>query len=121
MKAFVWTAALLGASVLGGETIDFESVAPGRLPSDSTSVAATTTGWFTAITGKGDEQQWEVRSDATAPSGAKVLAQVSDDPTSGRFPLAIYEDANLRDGEIRVKFKPISGRIDTSRSVTMIS
>ena len=110
MRAFVWIAALLAATTLNAETIDFEAVAPGRLPSGWSS-AATSTGWFTAITGKGAPQQWEVLSDATAPSGAKVLAQVSDDRASGRFPLAVY-GRDLVDGEVRVKFKPISGSVD---------
>lgn len=110
MRNLLWTAVFVTAA-LGGETIDFEAVAPGRLPSDWSS-AATSTGWFTAITGKGAPPQWEVLSDVTAPSGARVLAQVSDDRTSGRFPLAIYGRADLVNGKVQVKFKPISGSVD---------
>lgn len=111
MRGIFWTAALLAAAVLNGETIDFEQVAPGRLPS-GWSEAATSTGWFTAITGKGESPQWEVLADATASSGTKVLAQLSDDRTSGRFPLAVYGRADLVNGKVQVKFKPISGSVD---------
>jgi hypothetical protein len=64
------------------------------------------------MTSKAAPPRWEVIQDKSAPSGSKVLAQLSDDPTSGRFPLAIYEKASLQDGEIRVKFKPVSGKVD---------
>lgn len=111
MRGIFWTAAFLAATVLNGETIDFEQAARGRLPSDW-SEAATSAGWFTAITGKGKPPQWEVLPDATAPSGSKILAQLSDDRTSGRFPLAVYGRADLVNGKVQVKFKPISGSVD---------
>ena len=41
-----------------------------------------------------------------------MLAQLSDDRTSGRFPLAIYDGAEMTDGAIAVRFKPVSGRVD---------
>ena len=40
-----------------------------------------------------------------------MLAQLANNNSPGRFPLAIY-DSRLTDGEIRVRFKPISGRVD---------
>ena len=93
---------LLAALPLMAEKIDFESGSVGGLPS----------GWSAAMTAKAAPPKWEVIQDNSAPSGRKVLAQLSDDPTSGRFPLAIYEKAGLQDGEIRVKFKPVSGKVD---------
>ncbi len=101
----VWlslAALLLGVFPLRAETVDFESSMVGGLPA----------GWSTAMTFKALPPRWEVTPDGSAPSGGKVLAQLSDDPTSGRFPLAIYEKASLQDGEIRVKFKPVSGKVD---------
>jgi hypothetical protein len=53
-----------------------------------------------------------VRKDDSAPSKPNVLAQVSNDATGGRFPLAVYEKASLKDGTLSVKFKAISGRGD---------
>jgi len=93
---------LLAALPVTAEGIDFESGSLGKLPS----------GWSAAMTSRAAPPRWEVIQDKSAPSGSKVLAQLSDDPTSGRFPLAIYEKASLQDGEIRVKFKPLSGKVD---------
>lgn len=93
---------LLAAMPLMAESIDFESGSFGKLPS----------GWSAAMTSQGAPPRWEVAEDDSAPRGAKALAQISDDPTSGRFPLAIYEKTSLQNGEIRVKFKPISGKVD---------
>ena len=101
IPAFVSMLALL--LVTGrAETINFDSAPAGSLPA----------GWTSAMTHSGGAPQWAVLTDDTAPSKPHVLAQTSTDRTSGRFPLAILERANFRDGEIMVKFKPISGRVD---------
>lgn len=92
---------LAPAVALGAEQ-DFEAAAVGALP----------TGWSVAMTSDGGAPRWEVARDATSPSGANVLAQVSDDRTSGRFPLAIYEGIETVDGAVGVHFKPVSGRVD---------
>jgi hypothetical protein len=84
------------------EVIDFEAE----------SLASSPSGWTTSMTHEGGSPRWEIARDPSAPAGAKVLAQLSDDRTSGRFPLAIYDPVHLADGAIRVKFKPISGRVD---------
>lgn len=84
------------------ETIGFDSARPGSLPA----------GWTSAMTHTGGAPKWEVVQDGTAPSKPNVLAQTSSDRTSGRFPLAIYEKANFRDGEFSIKFKTISGSGD---------
>jgi hypothetical protein len=84
------------------ETIDFEAMDAGAPPR----------GWQVAKTNGGDPPRWEVVSDASSPAQAKVLAQLSEDRTSGRFPLAIHPNAELTNGTISVRFKPISGRVD---------
>ncbi len=94
--------ALLGAVVAPAETINFENAKPGALPP----------GWTSAMTHNGGAPRWEVRADDTAPSKPNVLAQLSDNRTSGRFPLAIYDKVSVKDGEVSVKCKPISGRVD---------
>jgi hypothetical protein len=86
----------------GAETIRFDSVPPGLLPPD----------WTTAITHTGAPAKWEIRRDSTAPSKPNVLAQVSSDPSDGRFPLAILNRVHYRDGEVSVKFKPVAGKTD---------
>jgi hypothetical protein len=40
------------------------------------------------------------------------LAQVSNDPTGDRFPLAILDNMSLRDGDVSVRIKPVAGRED---------
>jgi hypothetical protein len=92
---------LAPAVALGAEQ-DFEAAAVGTLPA----------GWSVAMTSDGAAPRFEVVRDASSPSGANVLAQVSDDRTSGRFPLAIYEGIETVDGAVTVRFKPVSGRVD---------
>ncbi|MBI3665037.1 MAG: DUF1080 domain-containing protein [Acidobacteria bacterium] len=84
------------------ETINFDSASPGAMPP----------GWTQAMTHKGGAPRWEVKKDDTAPSKPNVLAQLSSATESGRFPLAIFNGASFKDGELSVKFKPISGAED---------
>jgi len=90
------------AALCGAQTFRFDSDAVGSVPS----------GWTVAMTHAGGAPKWEVLKDASAPSQPNVLAQTSTDRTSGRFPLAIYEKANLTNGALTVKFKPVSGSGD---------
>jgi hypothetical protein len=83
-------------------TVDFD-----RMEAHSAPV-----GFTQARTGRGSTGAWEVREDNTAPSGKKVLAQTSSDPTNYRFPLCIYDAFEARDVDLRVFFKPLSGRVD---------
>ena len=64
------------------------------------------------MTHKGGAPKWEVLKDDTAPSKPNVLAQTSNDPTDGRFPLAILDKSNFKDGELSVRTKAISGKVD---------
>ncbi|MBI3695934.1 MAG: DUF1080 domain-containing protein [Acidobacteria bacterium] len=84
------------------EVIGFDSARPGSLPA----------GWTSAMTHTGGAPKWEVVQDSAAPSKPNVLAQTSSDRTSGRFPLAVYEKANFKDGELSATFKTISGSGD---------
>ena len=102
MRTFaLFSLVAIGVVALGAETINFDAAAPGALPP----------GWASAMTHSGGPPKWEIRQDATAPSKPNVLAQISSDKTSARFPLAIL-NRELKDGELRVKFKPISGQAD---------
>lgn len=82
--------------------LDFETTAVGEQPA----------GFTTAVTGEGPEGRWIVQQDAQAPSGAQVLAQVSQEPRRPQFPLATYDDLSAADVDLSVKFKPISGATD---------
>ncbi len=90
------------AAAGAAQVTNFDSAQPGTLPP----------GWTQAMTHTGGAPKWEVRKDDSAPSKPQVLAQTSNDPTDGRFPLAILDRTDVRDGELSVKFKPISGRVD---------
>jgi hypothetical protein len=68
--------------------------------------------WTVAMTHAGGAPKWEIRRDDSAPSKPNVFAQVSTDRTAGRFPLAIWDRASLKDGSISVRFKAISGAVD---------
>lgn len=109
MTRSIGLVALLAAAACA-ETVDFEALPKGQLPPMDS--RARIEPWGAAMTGAGAPPQWEVRWDATAPSGRAVLAQISDDHSSGRFPMAIYRRAAIQDGEIRVRFKAVSGSID---------
>ena len=93
---------LLAPALALGDVLDFEGGDVGSLP----------TGWTVAMTSEGGQPRWEVVRDSTSPAGENVLAQLSDDQTSGRFPLAIYGDVETVDGSVSVRFKPVSGRVD---------
>lgn len=86
----------------GAELINFDDAKPGTLPA----------GWTIAMTHQGGPPKWEVLQDSSAPSKPNVLAQVSNDRTAGRFPLAIWDGAIVKDGTVAVRFKTVSGIVD---------
>lgn len=98
---------LLGGSIASAETIRFDEGTPGSLPA----------GWTVAMTHAGGEPRWEITRDAGAPSPPFVLAQTSQDRTAGRFPLAIWGGASIRDGDVSVTFKTVSGTIDQAAGI----
>jgi len=79
---------------------------------DQLTVGVAPPGWTVAMTNHGAPAKWEVRQDQSAPTPPYVLAQTSNDPTDDRFPLAILNGVNFRDGEVSVRIKPLSGRED---------
>jgi hypothetical protein len=84
------------------ETVDFEGMPIGS-PLER---------WTIAKTDGGADPQWAIVADSTSPAGARVLAQLSKDATSGRFPLAIHPGPALVNGAVSVRFKPVSGNVD---------
>lgn len=95
-------ASICAASACFAQTVNFDNASPGSVPS----------GWTVAMTHQGGAPKWEIVKDDSAPSKPNVFAQVSNDKTGGRFPLAVYEKANVKDGALSVKFKAISGNAD---------
>ena len=103
---------LFGATLLllrqsPGEVIRFDNAVPGTLPP----------GWTAAMTHEGGAPRWEIARDETAPAPPFVLAQLSRDRTGGRFPLAIWSNAIVRDGEVSVAFKTVDGSIDQAAGI----
>jgi hypothetical protein len=94
--------ALAGPCIAIAATVNFDDAKVGALPP----------GWTIAMTHHGGAPRWEVLQDDSAPSKRNVLAQVSNDRTAGRFPLAIWDGASVKDGAVSVKFKTVSGSID---------
>lgn len=85
------------------EVVRFDRGVPGTLPS----------GWTVAMTHEGGAPQWQIVRD-----GARlVLAQTSRDRTAGRFPLAIWDAAVVRNGEVGVAFRTVSGEVDQAAGV----
>jgi hypothetical protein len=84
------------------ESINFDSDAPSAAPS----------GWTAGVTGRGTPR-WSVETEPTAPSKANVLKQSG----RGDFPWCVKNDANLADGYVEVKFKPIAGKEDQAGGV----
>jgi hypothetical protein len=74
-------------------------------------------GWTIAVTNPGGAPLWEIVKDGSAPTQPYVLAQVSHDAASGRVPLAILDGLRLRDGDVGVRIKPVSGNEDRAGGV----
>ena len=104
LTVFVFLLFLAAGEGVGANelTLDFD-----RMDADVAPV-----GFTQARTGRGGTGAWEVKEDNTAPSGKKVLAQTSSDPTNYRFPLCVYDAFEARDVDLSVSFKPLSGRVD---------
>jgi hypothetical protein len=103
MKILLCLSVLLCAACFcRAEMINFDTADSGTTPA----------GWTVAMTHKGGPPKWQIVKDASAPSKPNVFAQISDDRTAGRFPLAIYQKATLKAGILSVKFKAISGTAD---------
>ena len=94
-------------SIAPAEVVRFDAATVGTLPS----------GWTVAMTHAGGEPQWQVTRDPSGPSHSTVFAQTSQDKTAGRFPLAIWNGASIRNGEVSVAFKTVSGTVDQAAGI----
>jgi hypothetical protein len=92
----------IGAAQSNHKRWNFDSDADGKPPA----------GFSFARTGRGNDGQWVVKKDESAPSKPHVLVQTSQDKTDYRFPLAIAEGTSYKDLSLTVKFKTLSGTVD---------
>jgi len=83
------------------KTWNFDSDTAGKPPA----------GFSFGRTGKGSEGQWVVRAESDASSKPNVLAQVSNDDTDYRFPVA-FTGPEMKDLRLSVRCKPVSGKVD---------
>lgn len=88
-----------------------------RLNFDSDTVGKAPAGFIFARTGSGRVGHWMVQKEKDAPSGGQVLAQVDADYTDYRFPVAVANQPLLRDLQLSVRCKPVSGKVDQACGV----
>lgn len=81
---------------------------------DNDEIGKTPPGFTTSLTGGGEAIRWEVQETPTAPSGNRVVAQLSDDKTDIRYPVMVQNDLRMKNLNLAVKFKTISGEVDAS-------
>src|SRR5437660_12330060 len=96
-KVLVGIAITTSVAMAQTQTINFDNFKVGDPPP----------GWTATQTGSG-HANWTIERDDTAPSKANVLKQSGE----ATYPVCIKDDANLKDGFVEVKFKPISGKED---------
>jgi hypothetical protein len=78
---------------------------------DKQKVGAVPTGWKVAeTTGKGKPGKWEVIADTTAPSAPNIVALTKTQNTGNTFNLLMAEGPILKDLDLEVKVKVISGK-----------
>ena len=99
MKPWNWLL-VFGLSAAAGRVVTFDNGPLGQTPPE----------WTVAMTHHGRPPRWEIVKDLSAATQPYVFAQVSADPVRDRYPLAIFNDATFRDGEVSVRLKPVSGR-----------
>lgn len=94
--------AIARAQGAGAKTWDFQADALNAPPA----------GFSFGRTGQGREGKWVVVQDPTAPSGDHVLAQLDQDDTDYRFPVAVADAPSLKDLRLEVRCKPVRGKTD---------
>ena len=97
-----WVAAMLWATPVLADVVDFDRDAAGVPPP----------GWVCGVTGRGSPH-WAVEPDASAPSKPNVLKQSG----KGTFPWCARRDVAIADGFVEVKFKSLQGREDQAGGV----
>ncbi len=75
-------------------------------------VDAPPAGFSFARTGNGRPGKWVVLVDGSAPAGDHVLAQIDEDRTDYRFPVAVADEPVLKDLRLEVHCKPVRGKTD---------
>ena len=69
-------------------------------------------------TGNGAAAEWQVVADPSA-SAQKAIAQLSNDTTDYRFPLAVYQPISAKNVDVVVRFKAVAGTIDQAGGIAI--
>lgn len=88
---------IITTALTTAETVNFDDMKTGATPP----------GWTATQTGNGTAK-WAIEKDESAPSKPNVLKQSGQ----ATFPVCFKNDANIKDGFVEVKFKPIAGKED---------
>jgi hypothetical protein len=96
----------IGLLGIPATVINFDKATPGTMPP----------GW-SCMTNQGAASKWEILKDLTAPTPPYVFAQVSNDTSNWRFPVAILDQPVLQNGEISVRMKPVAGKEDQAGGI----
>ncbi|MGA7236927.1 MAG: hypothetical protein WBY44_14670 [Bryobacteraceae bacterium] len=83
-----------------GKIIDFDSATLGKMPP----------GWSAAMPSGGSAPKWQVLRDGSAPTQPYVFARTND--PANHSPVAIFDAVAVRDGDISVRLKPLTGHTD---------
>lgn len=102
VMASLGAGSIVEAKGAGRRSWDFQADPPGAPP----------TGFTFVRTGHGREGRWAVVVDPTAPGGRHVLAQLDQDGTDYRFPVAVADTPILKDLRLEVLCRAVSGRTD---------
>lgn len=70
-------------------------------------------------TGKGAPGRWIVQPDPSTPAAGNVLAQLDEDDTNFRFPVAVLDEPKLADINLSVRCKAVSGRVDQACGIVV--
>ncbi len=76
---------------------------------DREPLGAPPTGWSAVTVNGSANSQWEIRRDRSVPTAPAVLARVPADANADHPSLAILNSMSLRDGDVSVRVKPVSG------------
>ncbi|HLK47978.1 MAG TPA: hypothetical protein VKT49_07580 [Bryobacteraceae bacterium] len=90
-----------GLMSAAGSVFNFDHASVGKTPPE-----------WTVPSVNGTPPRWEIRKDPSAPTSPYVLAQVPTNARQDEFSLAILNSMSLRDGDISVRLKPVSGHED---------
>ncbi len=105
--------ALIAAVAMASEAQPQASAGPARTWNfDDDAAGAPPRGFSFGRTGDGRPGRWIVRAETDAPGAPNVLAQLEDDATDYRFPVAVADEPLLRDLRLSVRCKPVSGHVD---------